>query len=218
MDRMYVEMVRVGHEPPAFAADYDQVQVTLLGGAPNTALARFTATLPAGESEDADAMLVLLTLLTRRTLTAALMAPLLQKPPAETQTVLDRLASEPVGLLERTRESARRANPVYRLREHVVAALGPALTYRRRTTDEYDRKIIGLVRGAGEVNARMVRLMLDLDTPATSRVFADLVERELLVKTSKAQRGPGVTYGPGPRFPQQRRRRSTQTSPEGDAG
>jgi ATP-dependent DNA helicase RecG len=50
----------------------------------------------------------------------------------------------------------------------------------------------------------MVRLMLDLDTPATSRLLADLVERGLLVKTSEAQRGPSVTYGPGPRLPVKR--------------
>jgi len=29
----------------------------------------------------------------------------------------------------------------------------------------------------------MVKLMLDLDTPPTSRVLADLAEREILVKT-----------------------------------
>ncbi|MGH3666618.1 MAG: ATP-binding protein [Egibacteraceae bacterium] len=218
VDRMYVEMAKVGHQPPAFSADQDQVQVTLVGGAPNTALARYTATLPAGEAEDADTMLVLLTLLTRRTVNASVMAPLLQKPERETLTVLDRLASEPVHLLERTRESTRRASPVFRLREHAVAALRSALAYRRRTTDEYDRKIMGLVREAGEVNARMVKLMLDLDTAPTSRVLADLVERQILIKTSQAQRGPGVKYGPGPRFPKQRKRRSTNAAPEGDKG
>ena len=63
----------------------------------------------------------------------------------------------------------------------------------------------------------MVKLMLDLDTPATPRVLADLVEREILVKTSKSQRGPGVTYGPGPRFAQQRSGRPRKASPHGDA-
>jgi len=207
VDRMYAEMARIGHQPPSFIADLGQVRVTLLGGAPNTYVARFVATLPRDEAEDADTMLTLLTLLTRRTLTLELMAPFLQKPEAEVLAVLDRLASEPVGLLERTRESTRRARPVYRLREHVVAALGPALAYRRRTADEYDRKIIGLVREAGEVNARMVKLMLDLDAAPASRVLGDLVERGILVKTSQAQRGPGVTYGPGPAFPKQKRRR-----------
>jgi ATP-dependent DNA helicase RecG len=114
---------------------------------------------------------------------------------------------------------ARRADPggtpVYRLREHAVAALGPALAYRRRTTDEYDRKVIGLVREVGEVNARMVRLMLDLDAAPTSRVLGDLVERGILVKTSSAKRGPGVTYGPGRLFPAAHRRR--RSSPTGQS-
>jgi ATP-dependent DNA helicase RecG len=91
-------------------------------------------------------MLTLLTLLERRTVTASAMAPMLQKPEDETQAVLDRLASEAVRVLERTRESARRRHAVFRLREHAVAALGPAVRYRQRTADEYDRKIIGLVQ------------------------------------------------------------------------
>ncbi|MFZ5851982.1 MAG: ATP-binding protein [Actinomycetota bacterium] len=216
VDRMYAEMARLGHQPPTFTADADHVRVTLLGGAPNTFVARFVSTLPSEESEDADTMLTLLTLLGQRTVTAAAMAPLLQKPEPEAQAVLDRLSSEAVRLLERTRESAQRRRPVYRLREHVVATLGPALTYRRRTLDEYDRKIIGVVREAGEVNARMVRLLLDLDAAPASRVLADLVERGILVKTSQAQRGPSVAYGPGPAFPKQPRgRRRAATSEEG---
>lgn len=201
VDRMYAAMARLGHQPPVFLADLDQVTVTLLGGAPNTFVARFAATLPAEESEDADTMLVLLTLLTRRTVTAVFMGPLLQKPERETLAVLDRLGSEPVRLLERTRESARRSRPVYRLREHVVTALGPALAYRRRTPEQADRKIIGIVKETGQVNARMVKILLDLDASPASRLLGDLVERGILVKTSQAQRGPTVTYGPGPDFP-----------------
>ena len=206
VDRMYAEMARLGHQPPAFEADLDRVRVTLLGGAPNTHLARFVATLPPDEAEDADTMLVLLSLLTRRIVNVRLMTSLLQKPESETAAVLLRLSAEPVDLIEPTRESARLVAPDYRLREHAVAALGPAVVYRRRTTDEYDRKIIGMVSEAGEVNARMVRLLLDLEVTPASRVLADLVDRGVLAKTSKAARGPGVTYGPGPRFPVTTRR------------
>lgn len=217
VDRMYVEMARLGHRPPSFAADDEQVRVTLLGGAPNAFVARFVATLPSGEAEDADTMLVLLTLQTRRTITPAALAPALQKPDDEVRAVLVRLASDRVSLVERTRESAHRATPVYRLREHVVAALGPALAYHRRTTDEYDRKVIGLLREAGEVNARMVKLLLDLDTVRASRVLGDLVDRGVLAKTSRAQRGPSVTYGPGPAFPPASRRGRKAVATEGEA-
>jgi ATP-dependent DNA helicase RecG len=91
------------------------------------------------------------------------------------------------------------------LREGALAALGPAVTYRRRTTDQLDRKIIELVNETGTINARMVRILLDLDTVGASRVLADLVEREILVKTSEATRGPSVTYGRGVSFPSKSR-------------
>jgi ATP-dependent DNA helicase RecG len=201
IDRMYREMVRVGHNPPVFEETPDQVLVTLIGGAPNTHLTRYVATLPPSEADDADAMLVLFTLLTRRVIDAAQLTPLLQKGPEEVEYVLRRLTAEPAAMLEPTRETARRRHPNYRLREHVITVLGPAVTYRRRTSDEYDRKIVDLLRETGTINARIVRITLDLGAVAASRVLADLVERDVLVKTSDAQRGPSVTYGPGPHFP-----------------
>lgn len=202
VDRMYAEMARVGHEPPRYSADPTQVEVTLLGGAPNTALARYVATLPPREAADADTMLILLTLLTRKTVGAEELMPLLQKPVIdEAQSVLARLSGDDVRLLEPTRESARRSYPKYRLREDAVAALGSAVAYRRRTTDQLDRKIIELVNETGAINGRMVRILLDLDTIGASRVLADLVERKILVKTSEATRGPSVTYGRGAAFP-----------------
>lgn len=221
VDRMYAEMARIGHRPPVFETDGEQVRVTLLGGAPNTAVARFTATLSADEADDADTMLVLFTLLTTRTVTAAAMVPLLQKSAVESLAVLDRLAREPVCLIERTRESARRAQPVFRLREHAVAALGSALSYARRTVDETDRKIIAMVREAGAINARVVKVLFDIDTPRASRLLSDLVERGILTKTSEARRGPNVCYGPGEAFPKStvrthRRKPSTDTGSDTD--
>jgi ATP-dependent DNA helicase RecG len=201
IDRMYREMVRVGHNPPTFEETPDQVLVTLIGGAPNTHLTRYVATLPPSEADDADAMLVLFTLLTRRVISAGQLSPLLQKGPEEVEYVLRRLTAEPPAMLEPTRETARRRHPNYRLREHVITALGPAVAYRRRTSDEYDRKIVDLLRETGTINARMVRITLDVGATAASRVLADLVDRGLVVKTSDAQRGPSVAYGPGPRFP-----------------
>ncbi len=208
VDRMYVEMARVGHQPPTFHDDHTRVRVRLLGGAPNAAITRFVATLPAAEAQDADTMLVLLHLLTNRTMSAARIAPLLQKDRDEALATLDRLTGEPIRLIERTRHDARRAEPKFRLTSHALAALGTSVAYRRSSTEESDRKIVGLVRETDEINARMVRLLLDLDTPATSRLLADLVERGLLVKTSEAQRGPSVTYGPGPSFPSSRGKRA----------
>ena len=212
VDRMYAAMARVGHQPPVYDADLQRVRVTLLGGAPNAYVARFVATLPAEHADAPDTMLVLLTLLKNRTTTASTMAPILQRSEIETTGVLEQLAAEPAAMIERTRATVRHVHGVYRLREHAITALGPAIAYRRRTQDESDRKIIGLLRETNEVNGRMVRLLLDVDRVTASRLLADLVERQILVKTSKAQRGPGVTYGAGLAFP--KKRASRRGAPE----
>ena len=73
-----------------------------------------------------------------------------------------------------------------------------------------DRKIVDLLRETGTINARMVRIALDLGAVSASRVLSDLVERGVLLKSSGAQRGPSVTYGPGPRFPVTRTRRASR--------
>lgn len=211
VDRMYAEMVKVGHQPPTFAGDQFRVTVTLQGGAPNTAVTRFAATLPEDRRSDPDTLLVMLALLAKRNVTAAELAPTLQKDEDEVELILQQLAIPTLGFIERTRESAQARAGTYRFRDHAIAALGPAVTYRRRISDDTDRKVIEIVREAGQVNGRIVRTLVDVDTPTASRILADLVDRQILVKTSDAQRGPSVTYGPGPQFPVKKpRRRSAQ--------
>ena len=210
VDRMYAAMAGLGHQPPEFDADDATVRVTLTGGAPNTHVTRFVQALPANSADDADTMLTLLTLLHTRIVNAAGLAPLLQKPATEVQSVLDRLAAPPFDLVEPTRETIRRANPNYRLRETPLRNLGTAVTYRRRTTDSVDARVLELLYEAGTINARMVRLVIEADAPATSRILADMVERGLLVKTSSAERGPSVTYGPGPKLPKRKRATSAR--------
>ncbi len=207
VDRMVAAMTRFGHHPPRFTADPDRVRVILAGGVPNSHLARYAATLPAGETQDADTMLVLFTLLTRPTVTASQAAPLLQRDEVEAHAVLERLAAPPIDMLEPTRETVRRARPTYRLRSDVVAALGPAVTYRHRARDDDERKIVAMVRESGTVTSKMLQIMLDLNGVAASRLLADLVTREILTRTSASTRGPGVTYGPGPAFPAAKGRR-----------
>lgn len=208
IDRMYVAMGRVGHRPPTFEADTHHVTVTLRGGSPNAYVTRYVSTLPHDVANDADTMLVLLALLTKRTITADELAPLSQQEPDDAQRVLAHLASESVQMLEATRRSVRWRRPVYRFREHVIADLRPTLSYQRRTTDTYDRTLIGVVRETGGINARLVKLTLAVDGPTASRILADLVRRAILVRTSEATRGPSVAYGPGPKFPTKKRAKS----------
>lgn len=216
VDRMYAAMAGLGHRPPEFTADEGTVKVTLIGGAPNTYVTRFVQTLPEGSSADADTMLTLLTLLGSRLVSAPGLADVLQKPPPEVQLVLDRLAAPPYELIEPTRETVRRAYPSFRLREAALHALGTAVTYRRRTSEATDVRVLDLLRETTTINARMVRLVLETDTPTTSRILADMVDRGLLVKTSAAERGPGVTYGPGPKVPTTKKRAAPRRRPSSE--
>lgn len=146
-------------------------------------------------------MLVLFRLCSVKTVSAQQLARLVQKSVVETEQVLRRLATDGVGLLEPTRQTVRRTNPSYRLRGDVLRELGSAVPYQRRTVDEIDRKVIAHVREYGKVTNRTVQNMLDVEVQRARGILKDMVDRHLLKKTSEAQRGPSVEYGPGSRFP-----------------
>ncbi|MBI2708905.1 MAG: putative DNA binding domain-containing protein [Actinobacteria bacterium] len=203
IDRMYRDMIRTGHQPPQIT-ESDYVRVTLTGGAPNRNVARYVARLPPAIAEDVDAMLVLFTLLTQRTVTAVQLKTVLQKGAEEVEAVLSGLATDEVAMLEPTRQSVRRHMATYRLREQALRELGTAVPYRRRTSDEIDRKIVATVSELGQITNGVVQALLDVKVERASRILADLVDRAILVKTSSHERGPRVTYGPGPRFPARR--------------
>jgi ATP-dependent DNA helicase RecG len=223
VDRMYREMIRSGRDVPRITSSPDHVRVTLVGGAPNTQMARYAAQLPAHEREDTDTMLGLFRLMTEKHLSAQTFAPTLQKTTEEAEAVLRRLAGDAVAMLEPTRQSARRSNPTYRLRGEALQILGAAVAYQRRTTDEIDRKVIEHVQEYGKITNRTVRNLLDVGTPRAAAILGDLVSRDVLVKTSDAQRGPSVEYGQGPRFPALKRRKkrnpqdAQMTIDDGDA-
>jgi ATP-dependent DNA helicase RecG len=207
VDRMYREMVKSGRPTPTIQATLDQVRVILIGGAPDINIARYVAGLEAATRDDTDAMIVLLRLCGTRTVNAGSMAPLLQKTEAEAEASLRHLASEQVAMVEPTRQTARSARPNYRLRETALKQLGSAVPYVRHTSDELDRRVINHVHGYARITNSTVQNLFNVGSPRARQILASLVERGILVKTSQAQRGPSVEYGPGPRFPPRPKRR-----------
>jgi ATP-dependent DNA helicase RecG len=145
--------------------------------------------------------LILYALCHRQSLSAVDLAPLLQKRPESAEAALERLAQDRVRMVEPSRGTARRAFPKYRLREHVLQELGTAVRYNRRSVDQTDRRVIAHVREYDKITNRTIRNYFDVDVARARDILRDLVNRGILVKTSEAERGPGVTYGPGPRFP-----------------
>jgi ATP-dependent DNA helicase RecG len=201
IDRIYREMIFAGKDPPHIDSNMQRVQVTLTGGAANTRIPHFVAQLPDEERADVDTLLILYALCHRQSLSAVDLAPLLQKRPESAEAALERLAQDRVGLVEPSRGTARRAFSKYRLREHALQELGTAVRYNRRSVDQTDRRVIAHVREYDKITNRTIRNYFDVDVARARDILRDLVNREILVKTSEAERGPGVTYGPGPRFP-----------------
>ena len=120
--------------------------------------------------------------------------------------MLDRLASDKVGLLEATLESRSRQKPTYRFRAQPLRSLGSAVIYQRPSLQDTDRKVTAHVKDYGRINNRTIQDMFDTDVYRASALLRDLQERGVLVKTTAQQRGPGVEYGPGPKFPSRERK------------
>jgi len=216
VDRMYREMIRSGREIPTIDGEFDRVRVTLVGGAPNTQIARYVATLPEDEREDTDTMLILYRLCSTKTISAANCASWLQKTQQEAEAVLRRLAGDQIGLLERTRATIGRSTPIYRLRDGALKALGSAVAYQRRTTDEIDRKVIAHVREYGKITNKTLQNFFDVHVYRARDIISDLVKREILIRTSENQRGPKVEWGPGPKFPSTRSKARKTASKQDD--
>lgn len=201
VDRMYREMVRAGRPTPEISEDYDQVRVALVGGAPDANIARYVAQLPQPIRDDTDAMLTIVRLCAVRTITAEQMAPLFQRSILEAEASLRALASNQVGMLEATRQTARRSHPAYRFREEPLKQLGTAVPYIRHKADDIQHRVVQHVREYNRITNQTVQNLFNVRSDRANQILKDLRERQILVKTSTAQRGPSVEYGPGPGFP-----------------
>lgn len=198
VDRMYREMLRFGRTPPRIVEDRDQVSVTFVADEPNTRIARFVNTLPHRDRDDLDVLLVLGMLRRRRAVNAPAVAVEIQRPAADAQLLLRRLSEGERPLLEPTAGSSHRRQPNYRLRGPALAELGSAVAYHRAPSTERDRKIIEHLTEYGSINNRTVQNLFDVDVHRASAILRDLVERDLVVRTSDQTRGLSVRYGPGP--------------------
>ena len=197
---MYREMLRFGRNPPRIVDDRDHVSVTFTADLPNIRIARFVASLPLDEQDDLDTLIILNLLRSRRSVIARDVAVEIQRSTDEAQQLLRRLADNDHRLLEPSQGTVGRKLPNYRLRGPVLAELGPAVSYHRTPSAERERKIVEHVAEYGSVNNRTVQNMFDVDVYRASAILRELVDREILIRTSEQQRGQTVRYGPGPGY------------------
>lgn len=209
VDRMFREMVRAGRSTPTVTVEHEidpTTMITLAGGPPNVRISRFVAELPEPERNDTDTLLILFMLCQRRSVTARDVAPIIQRSVAATESILRRLSSGDAQILEPSAGTATRAHPNYRLRSAVLVALGPAVSYHRRSSSEVDRKVVDHLREYGTINSATIQRLFDVDVYRARDMLRDFVGREILVRISDQTRGPKVKYGTGAQFPAQKKR------------
>lgn len=205
--RMYREMLRSGRDAPTIDDEGDRVVVTLLGQRADVRVARFARGLPDDAGNDIDTLLVLNELCRHKTVTASTVAPVIQRDVDQAQRELRRLSAEPVSLVEPTAGTMNRRRPNYRLTSDVLAQLGSAVEYHRTDPSAVERAVVDHVRDFGWVNNAMVQRTFDIDVYRASRLLSELVDRNLLVRSSAQTRGTAVAYRPGPAFPPSAARR-----------
>jgi ATP-dependent DNA helicase RecG len=91
------------------------------------------------------------------------------------------------------------------------------VSYRRRTIDQIDQKVIEHVKEYDFVTNRTLQRLFDRDIYAARNLLTDLQERGILEKLGTARGGPGVKYGPGPKLPKTRRQNDKPTPESGVA-
>jgi ATP-dependent DNA helicase RecG len=215
VDRMFKEMIRSGRTVPVVSVSYGDSQETTVrftGGPPNSRVVKFIASLPSVEQDDTDALLTVSTLVSRRVVNAEQLAPIIQREPDAAQATLLRLSQGAAQIVEPTQRSSARRYPDYRLTTSAVSALGPALAYQLRSKRDVERKVVAHVREYGSINNSAVKRMLDVDVYVARDILKDLVQREILSRTSEQRRGTAVKYGKGQKFPA--RARKAKVAPE----
>jgi ATP-dependent DNA helicase RecG len=195
-DRVWRLLTGIGKEPPRIS-DGPRFTVAVPGGRGDIAFARFlrAPTFPGDPrlASDLDVLLVLSSLRNARRITAPEAAPLLQRDPAATQRVLERIVDEK--LLEPTRGTARRQYPAYRLSQATAAGMRSALTYRVETIDSDDAKLIRHLKRHRRISNEDVRNYLDCDV-ATARNRLTRMRKNGLIEFApdSPKRGPNVEY------------------------
>lgn len=194
-DRVYRSLAAVGKEPPQIQVG-PRFTVVVPGGQGDRAFARFIrgAGFPAPAlAGDLDVLLTLLSLRTRSSVTAAALAPRIQRDADFTETLLRRMHE--AGLLEPTRSTAGRRRASYRLSAGAAAALRPALKYRTGTIDIDDAKLIRHLKRHRRIANEDVRNYLECDVVTARNRLTRLRNRGLIaIDPDGPKRGPTVEY------------------------
>lgn len=182
VDRMYIELVRLGHPPPTFAERDAGVRVTLRGGDPVPEVLRVHASIPEALRRSARTAVVIHMLRTRPSITADELAEAAQEP-GDLAGFLHECGQ--AGLLQRTANPRRGGVFAWRLTDLNRERLGSVLPYFARPAEESIRLIAELARSQGDVRNQDVQDLLGLTSARASQLL------------KRAEADGAIRLGPG---------------------
>ena len=207
VDRMYRELVRVGHHPPEIVElPGPHVRCVLLGGVPNAKVLRLVLeSEPA--IEDVDVALIMDHLRRSPVASANDLVEVLQKPVDECGAALDRaqqymFRGDP--LIVRTARTQRSRRPDYRFGRATRNHFGPELPYFRNTRDEVVPYVVDFVRRHGRIQSSDYVELFGVSQPYASTVLRELATEAagaILAPGRSPNRGRAAHYVAGPGFP-----------------
>lgn len=198
--RMYRSMLSLGKPPPAISGTAESVRVQFDGGPAGAEFASFVAQLGDAQRDDVESLLVLRRLCESGTVAPAQMAPVFQRPEGEAARAMARMALEARPLIEPSRGRPNGASTRYRLTPETERGLGSAARRSGRNRNEIEDAVVAHVNRHGRIANQVIRNLFGVGTPRASAILRELVDSGVLERITDAPRGPGVAYGPGPRF------------------
>ena len=169
VDRMFIEMVRLGHRPPTFNERDGGVRVTLRGGEPVPQVLRVHAALPVPLRRSARSAVAIDLLRSRPSISARELSEAAQEQPDELNVFLR--DAEGAGLLQRTANPRPGGALAWRLADAHRERLGSVLPYFVRPAEESVRLIAQLAQSQGEVRNQDVQDLLGLTSARASQLL-----------------------------------------------
>ncbi|WP_165485809.1 ATP-binding protein [Frankia sp. Cppng1_Ct_nod] len=201
VDRMYREMILLGHRPPVITQTVDAVRCVLIGGSPVEPVTDLTSLLSDDARADVDIVLIIYWLSDHPRVDAGTLAPLLQKTPEEASEALTRARHESIDGNSVLITPVKVGGGGFRLGNRARELLAARLPYFDVLPKEVKPFVVELVVEQGSVRAGDLIDCFGLRSIQASRVLSELRDDGLLAVGSVKTVGQGVFYIAGPRFP-----------------
>lgn len=195
VDRMYIELVRLGHRPPAFDERDGGVRVAIVGGDPVPEVVRAHNALPPSLREDARAAVAIDLLRSTSSFTLPNLSARVHQSDSELVEFL-RLAEES-GLLRPTASPRPGGIAAWRLADDVRLTLGPVLPYFSRPIGESVTLVERLAIQQGIVRNQDVQDLLGVNQPRASQILRRATEDgKIRLAPGARPTGRGTAYVP----------------------